>query len=1080
MRKSISLFLTALICFISTVFPAGASEFGEIVPFCDFESFPLDILRQTVNGWYGMGEATLAEGSGYYKVSVEKEQGVDNKVVSVYSDGVAPNANVGSNSSFTAVPDGFVYEGRVCLEEIGKYASVYVSINGFLDRGDQLLTFTQGKIRARHDAEGRTSVAVMNFRPGEHWYKFKMIFDFTGDKPCYELFVNDKSRGVFEFTLSPTIDWQTLSLRFVVQNPQPTGKSLAYLDDVKLSLILGEDGMPQENTPPPPSIDPKVVYGFENEDAWFTEALFIDKAEFGFEESDLRIKDGGATYKDYAKGFSLSSTNVKEGLHSLKWSNLPFYPTLSTKEVERDWSGYNMASFWVYSEAKTDDVIVFSVQSDSIVTEWKDYYYIELHMDFEGWREFNIPFELLTPYENVVGFKKVDGISFYSKIFDRNPSPYTVIYFDNFRLSNADAETIEKAKADLNLPETQMQKVYFNVYVPGNHVLTPQRADKFEYITKCVPGFEKVKLFEYRRYIENKRFWAETTDETQKAEYTEYNRQLRERYGITQDAPYDEFVDLQTPLVYGSDLTLYRGEYLNHDFPEVVSQPDGAIQYLPYFKNERAQYGYYPKYRPAVPSFDYEGNAYMKYGPIIQTVDERGRWYYTDITPFVSKYVDEALHYSDFRYRTIGQLDEPRIVFDKDGDGYMMFVIQGREPNGKDSRRGILAHSNDGLKTWEVYPLPAEMNRFEKHDTFNAESWDYPPAILSSGSANDEDKNVGGTLIVPKKLPDGTLDLSEQIRIAPDTVLCFTPHSGDGNFMVSAEGKIFITYSITYQESLPAEYRALIPDNHPMNDDSFSWEYLWTAGEMKFSRTGVPSYVIAYDRELGTITDPVFVGYGGWQGADGHNWSTISIDNNGYLNIVMMGHSDPLVYARSKNPYDISEWIEHQMFATEDRTRASYAGLWTDSKGTMYSINRDSQIDGFDLILTRKKQGGGWEKIPVVKFDQRNNMYTLWLHKMSINTKNDKLFLTYYAGVSSQSDMTKEDSGSMFFHRPDIEKANLIWFKSKAAYPRGAKYSATGKAVTLVSSYNGDMCTLVSDDGGTTWRLAVTEDFINN
>ena len=63
---------------------------------------------------------------------------------------------------------------------------------------------------------------------------------------------------------------------------------------------------------------------------------------------------------------------------------------------------------------------------------------------------------------------------------------------------------------------------------------------------------------------------------------------------------------------------------------------------------------------------------------------------------------------------------------------------------------------------------------------------------------------------------------------------------------------------------------------------------------------------------------------------------------------------------------------------------------------------------------------------------------------------------------------------SHFYHKPDVQKGNMLKFKNESTYPTGAKYGEGNNVHTVLTSYFGDMCILTSDDGGSNWRLAVT------
>jgi hypothetical protein len=181
------------------------------------------------------------------------------------------------------------------------------------------------------------------------------------------------------------------------------------------------------------------VLGFEvAQDVWVTEA---DLSEFALE--DLRCERVAAgSYSQLRNAAELSTQYVKQGQYSLKWSRLNEFSSLSTVDIDHDWSGLNTITFWAYSTEATNQKIYFVLHSDSTATAWKDFYYKPITVDWQGWKKFVLPFADFNEYETTAGFDKIDSIGFYAKLFNARPNPYTVLYFDDMRILDAPAYDI--------------------------------------------------------------------------------------------------------------------------------------------------------------------------------------------------------------------------------------------------------------------------------------------------------------------------------------------------------------------------------------------------------------------------------------------------------------------------------------------------------------------------------------------------------------------------------------------------------------------------------------------------------------
>jgi len=487
--------------------------------------------------------------------------------------------------------------------------------------------------------------------------------------------------------------------------------------------------------------------------------------------------------------------------------------------------------------------------------------------------------------------------------------------------------------------------------------------------------------------------------------------------------------------VYEIDLNM-----LNHKYPEIRSnRPSiGPIVYEPYFKAERALNEYYPRFQPGFVSLSPFGQAYIQYKSyIVETLDKNGKWIYQNLLKnVIEPYARENLRFTTIGIDSSGQTNDTSIRFDKDGDAYMLSFIWDLTKN-RHSRRGLLLHSRDGLKTWQVYVLPYYMARFEKFVGHNRDRLKRPPVILlSRGHAP-----TSLYITIPEKQSDGTLLIPKPQHIV-DNAIPFLPHSGEANNAVTHGDKVFIVYG-----------RLGVLPRHTVQD-------------------GTPTYVITYDIRAKTITKPILIGFGGVDANDSHNWPSLAIDSKGILHVIINGHHNHFTYVRSHQAYNILKWTQPERIAEG----TSYAGLICDKNDTLYTVARNSYPGYlFRLSFYRKKVGQPWEKAKhlVVPFKP---YYKVWYHKLVMDPVTERLFLSYYA-QSPRVSLFKDEYMAYIYTWPDREK-NMLKSKQYYEVPLGTDRDRTSpRDYRLYSVSESEIATIVSDNGGDTWHLAETKDF---
>lgn len=431
----------------------------------------------------------------------------------------------------------------------------------------------------------------------------------------------------------------------------------------------------------------------------------------------------------------------------------------------------------------------------------------------------------------------------------------------------------------------------------------------------------------------------------------------------------------------------FNEERMNHNYPEVSKDVTTPFQYEAYFKTERALYGYYPKYNPGVASFDKDGKTYIRGdGTRIQYL-ENGKWQVIDLMPVVRNVIPNA----SGKIYDVGY-EDPVIRFDNEGWAYVLVNVDAQT---------ILCWSTDGMKTWSAKmfkdTLVQNSARFEHIDGGNTEAMERPPIILLHGPEWAEDQ--GGYLVIPSKTVEGGLEF-RTVKYA-ESCISTAAHTGDGNFVVTNGDTAYVVYGIYKYSELtnPVEQ---IPSDHAANSMSYERD-----GNTLYYKNGVPVFVRTINMTDGTLSDPVFVGYGGVED-DNHNWPGISIDKEGYLYIIMNGHHDPFCFTWSKNKKDISSWNDISQVGTFN----TYGAMLIDNDNAVHVITRDaSRGYRFDTSIETGTKEKYWDWSSL-SYKTRYNFeksyvaqrvspyYEVARQRMSYNPVDGAFYIHYY----SQSD----------------------------------------------------------------------------
>jgi hypothetical protein len=421
-------------------------------------------------------------------------------------------------------------------------------------------------------------------------------------------------------------------------------------------------------------------------------------------------------------------------------------------------------------------------------------------------------------------------------------------------------------------------------------------------------------------------------------------------------------------------------------------------------------------------------------GNAIQYAQRGGKWQAINFADTIAKYAKEKLGYGSVGMQSGGHIEDSSIRFDRDGDAYVLAWIY--ETGGKKRRNGLLLHKSVKHQDWDVYKLFDDRARFEKFVGHNYDAIEHPPVIYAGTPGN----SASAYLLLPEKTLNGGLNLGSK-HLVCEKCLTPIPHSGEGTQVLSDGNDVYAVYGVPLSN---------LAQNDPI------------------LKRGMPTYITKYSRQSQKFTAPVFLGYGGTNSDDGHNWAVLAIDSKGILHVIINGHHDPFVYTKSLHPHDLTTWTS----PLKTGGRTSYLGLAIDKNDTLYSVSRNStESYRFDLALHRLRTGGTWETKHLVS-PWRNN-YHIWLHNLSIDPITQRLFLSYHS-QTTQEWLYGDEIEMLLYQRPDFAPITL-------AADGTTKYSTkTFPAPTNAAfQYNppwDERSILTSADGGDSWRLALSKD----
>jgi hypothetical protein len=363
--------------------------------------------------------------------------------------------------------------------------------------------------------------------------------------------------------------------------------------------------------------------------------------------------------------------------------------------------------------------------------------------------------------------------------------------------------------------------------------------------------------------------------------------------------------------------------------------------------------------------------------------------------------------------------DDNRVVFDNDDWAYTLVRI---------GNKGLILYSQDYCRTWKVLDLGVEAwSPSWEIRTVNDNLSD-PPLLmvkekLTYNTKLNDTLNSNQLYLLFFKKDGNILKLAKNLPLGlnGDTNV---HHSGGGSQIVSTKDNVYITYS------------------KQIGDGTYTPIYARTINKHNYETVGNETLL----GKMGTSYD-------------GHNFASIVMDKSGYLHAVITGHHHQIQYTRSKNPYSTNSW---EQTTTPINGNATYGALVIDNNDKLHLITRYDVGYTFSLSEATKESNGSWSAEKVIVSPRVDN-YFVPTHHLVIDRKGNAYMTCAY--WRTQSGIYSE----MKSYQAEWSELNINITNMGAN-----QYGVINNAPFFQAE------TFILPVGETRWRLATTDDFLEN
>jgi hypothetical protein len=490
----------------------------------------------------------------------------------------------------------------------------------------------------------------------------------------------------------------------------------------------------------------------------------------------------------------------------------------------------------------------------------------------------------------------------------------------------------------------------------------------------------------------------------------------------------------------------HTGAEIDADLAPAAVPGETPIVHQPHYRGERELFDYNPRFMPTGRvAFDLQNRPLIRAAdPVVEQSDGAGDGWVQTLRDgqWVGWWLPGILReqFPDWTGPFVAGVRDwdTRIMVDGRGDAWT--VISLSNPGG----RRVLMRLPVGEETWQIHEVPdAGALRLEE----NARGSDEPPVLVEQSRRNIFIRDI-------LRADDGSITITESVRIAPEGSFLNPGHSGAGPTAATVGERTWVTFARIEPE--------LGDDGEPL--------------------PGTPNYVACYDRTTGEVSEPALIGFGQnpyRETPDAHNAGAIVADSDGGLHVVIGAHQHHFWYVRSAVdlPLTAEDWTEPEALGLRRRWDCgfTYVALAIDDDDTLHlvgrnmgrgvdlegrplpsdEINNEAMTRTLDYLRATPQPDGTWkweEMGPLLVSFHRG--YSIFYHKLSIDRRG-RLFLSYYLYAAQITDEM-------------AEAYHAKWPDETLQQNDEGKWSGFRPHDPVI---------LMSDDGGDTWRIATTEDF---
>ena len=303
-----------------------------------------------------------------------------------------------------------------------------------------------------------------------------------------------------------------------------------------------------------------------------------------------------------------------------------------------------------------------------------------------------------------------------------------------------------------------------------------------------------------------------------------------------------------------------------------------------------------------------------------------------------------------------------KVAFDRDNGVYLL---------GECGRKAALLYASDLSASFSAYAIPEherlpsgfDIEQFSGHNVPNGP----PPIVRYTRTASDPKliwRKVHQLDLFVPELKEGQIVFGEPVPLS-DKCIGFSSHSGIPSSVVSRDDKVHVVWG---EATDPTQQ---VP--------------------------GVPGYAASYSHDTKQLSAPALVGYGP-PANDVHNSPSITIDNEGFLHLLIGTHGAPFPYARSLQSNIATDWTDAEPMSDAKQT---YVGLVVGPDGTLHSVYRmwrsgappHPESSHAVLAYSRKPPGQPWSA-PVPLVVAAFSDYSIFYHRLTID-HDGGLWLSY-------------------------------------------------------------------------------------